>query len=63
MVLNAREELIKLIENLPDSNVEIVLNILKKETNTSETFFYNNLLDGIDEIMDKHDGLLKRLAL
>ncbi|HUM52353.1 MAG: hypothetical protein KA174_10505 [Chitinophagales bacterium] len=64
MTLNSREELHQLIEKLPESKVEKVLNIVKQEqeNNTSEKFIYDNLLDGIDEIMDKHDGLLKRLA-
>ena len=64
MTLNPREELHQLIEKLPESKLEKVLNIVKQEqeNNTSEKFIYDNLLDGIDEIMDKHDGLLKRLA-
>ena len=64
MTLNSREELHQLIEKLPESKVEKVLNIVKQEqeNNTSEKFIYDNLLDGIYEIMDKHDGLLKRLA-
>ena len=64
MTLNSREELHQLIEKLPESKVEKVLNIVKQEqeNNTSEKFIYDNLLDGIDEIMDKHDGLLKRFA-
>ena len=64
MTLISREELHQLIEKLPESKVEKVLNIVKQEqeNNTSEKFIYDNLLDGIDEIMDKHDGLLKRLA-
>ncbi|HOY41211.1 MAG TPA: hypothetical protein PK546_06275 [Chitinophagales bacterium] len=62
MVLNAREELRQIIENLPESEVEKVLNILKQK-NTSEKFISDNLLDEIKYIMNKHDSLLKRLAL
>lgn len=62
MVLSAREELLLLIEKLPESKVEKVLDIVKQENNTSDKFIYDNLTDGIESIMDKHDGLLKRLA-
>ena len=62
MVLNAREELRQIIENLPESEVEKVLNILKQK-NTSEKFISDNLLDEIKYIMNKHDSLLKKLAL
>ena len=62
MVLNAREELRQIIENLPESEVEKVLNILKQK-NTSEKFISDNLLDEIKYIRNKHDSLLKRLAL
>ena len=55
MVLNAREELRQIIENLPESEVEKVLNILKQK-NTSEKFISDNLLDEIKYIMNKHDS-------
>jgi len=61
MALNAKEELLLLIEKLPESKVEKVLDLLKQEE-SSDKFIYDNLSDGIDKIMDKHEGLLKRLA-
>ncbi|MFN8283590.1 MAG: hypothetical protein U0U67_10275 [Chitinophagales bacterium] len=62
MVLSPREELHQLIEKLPESKVVKLLDIAKQENNTSEKFVYDNLLVGIDEIMNKHESLLKRLA-
>ena len=61
MVLNAREELLHIIENLPESEVEKVLNILKQK-NTSEKFISDNLLDEVETIFKEDNGLLKRLA-
>jgi hypothetical protein len=60
MTLNSREELHQLIEKLPESKVEKVLNIVKQEqeNNTSEKFIYDNLLDGIDEIIFKDDWVI-----
>lgn len=61
MVLSAREELHQLIDKLPESKVEKVLNIVKQE-NSTDKFISDNLTEGIEKIMDKHENLLKRLA-
>lgn len=64
MVLSPKEELLQLIEKLPESKVERVLNIVKQEQqkNTSDNFFYDNLLKEVDIIFKEDDNLLKRLA-
>ena len=64
MTLNPREELHQLIEKLPESKVEKVLNIVKQEqeNNTSEKFIYDNLLEEVDIIFKEDNNLLKRLA-
>ena len=64
MTLNSREELHQLIEKLPESKVEKVLNIVKQEqeNNTSEKFIYDNLLEEVDIIFKEDNNLLKRLA-
>ena len=64
MVLSPKEELLQLIEKLPESKVEKVLNIVKQEQqkNTSDNFFYDNLLKEVDIIFKEDDNLLKRLA-
>ena len=64
MTLNPREELHQLIEKLPESKLEKVLNIVKQEqeNNTSEKFIYDNLLEEVDIIFKEDNNLLKRLA-
>ena len=59
--LTSKEKLKQLIEKLPDEKIQKILDVARK-MQSSEEFIHNNLLDGIDEIMDKHDGLLKRLS-
>lgn len=61
MDLSPREELHQLIDKLPESKVEELLNLAKKDTDNKE-FIFNNLGENIDKIMDKYDNLLKRLA-
>ena len=59
--LTTKEKLKQLIEKLPDEKIQKIL-IIAREMYADEEFIHNNLLDGIDEIMDKHDGLLKKMS-
>lgn len=61
MDLSPREELHQLIDKLPESKVEELLDIAKKE-NVSEKFISDNLLTEIEVIFNEDANLLKRLA-
>lgn len=61
MTLSPREELHQLIDKLPESKVEELLDIAKDESK-SEPFISDNLLSEIEIIFKEDANLLNRLA-
>ncbi len=59
MVLNAREELFQLIEKLPESKVEMILEYAKQE---NAEFNYQIQDEDISIILKEDADLLKKLA-
>ncbi len=58
MVLNAREELLLLIENLPESKIEKLLDIAEN----IELYSENKLMTNFDSITKADDWVFKELA-
>lgn len=58
MVLNVREELLLLIEKLPESKVEKLLDIAKN----IELYSENKLMNNFDTITKEDDWVFKELA-
>ena len=61
MVLNAKEELINLLDKLPERKIEDILDYAKKNISPAD-FKYSDLTENSDAILNEDAELLKKLS-